>query len=93
MLMGIFRKSAQVIILTKDIVPTENELGQLAIDNILCISKTRPIILQSKFKSAQDYNTQGGWGYTESITNYKGDKFNIYVTWRRRRIHVPRNIM
>ena len=30
------------------------------------------------FKSAQDYDTRG-WGYTKRITNYKGDKFDIYV--------------
>lgn len=38
-------------------------LGQLAIDIILCITnnnKKSPIILQSKFKGAQDYDTRGG---------------------------------
>lgn len=40
-------------------------LGQLAIDIILCITnnnKKSPIILQSKFKGAQDYDTRGEVG-------------------------------
>ena len=51
----------------------------MAIDNILCISNGKSPIVLTKFKSAQDYDTRGGWGYTKRITNYKGDKVGIDV--------------
>lgn len=51
----------------------------MAIDNILCISNGKSSIILTKFKSAQEYDTRGGWGYTKRITNYKGDKLDIDV--------------